>query len=148
MNHTIEGAACNGLILEVFRLNGALLSAGDRLSADVGLTSARWQVLGALKEKALPVPHIARDMGLTRQGVQKTVNVLKSEHLVEFQDNPHHKSSRLVALTPEGQKRLAQMEEIQARWVNELAAGGAVDDFQAAIRLLHQLRTCLEGAAS
>lgn len=148
MNHTIEGAACNGLILEVFRLNGALLSAGDRLSADVGLTSARWQVLGALKEKALPVPHIARDMGLTRQGVQKTVNVLKSEHLVEFQDNPHHKSSRLVALTPEGQKRLAQMEEIQARWVNELAAGGTVDDFQAAIRLLHQLRTCLEGAAS
>jgi len=147
MSHTAEGAICTNLILEVFRLNGALLSAGDRLSADVGLTSARWQVLGALKEKALPVPHIAREMGLTRQGVQKTINLLKADGLVEFQDNPHHKSSRLVSLTQEGQARLLQMEEIQARWVNDLAAGCAADDFQAAIGLLHQLRTRLEGTS-
>lgn len=146
MSHTTEGAACTDLILEVFRLNGALLSAGDRLSADVGLTSARWQVLGALKEKALPVPHIARDMGLTRQGVQKTVNVLKSEYLVEFQDNPHHKSSRLVALTPEGQKRLAEMEKIQTRWVNDLAADAGVEDLKVALSVLCQLRLHLKKA--
>ena len=34
------------LILETFRLNGQLLAAGDALVSDVGLTSARWQVLG------------------------------------------------------------------------------------------------------
>jgi hypothetical protein len=36
------------LILETFRLNGELLTAGDRLVADLSLTSARWQVLGAV----------------------------------------------------------------------------------------------------
>ena len=36
------------LILETFRLNGALLAAGDRLLANPSLTSARWQVLRAV----------------------------------------------------------------------------------------------------
>jgi len=41
------------LILEIFRVNGLLLAAGDRLTRDLGLTSARWQVLGALAEGPL-----------------------------------------------------------------------------------------------
>ena len=36
------------LVLDVFRLNGALLASGDTLVKDLGLTSARWQVLGAI----------------------------------------------------------------------------------------------------
>ncbi|MDH3233798.1 MAG: MarR family transcriptional regulator, partial [Alphaproteobacteria bacterium] len=40
--------AVTALILETFRLNGRLLAAGDRLVGDLGLTSARWQVLGAI----------------------------------------------------------------------------------------------------
>jgi hypothetical protein len=36
------------LALEIFRLNGELLADGDALVADLGLTSARWQVLGAV----------------------------------------------------------------------------------------------------
>src|ERR1700704_2902386 len=66
------------LILEVFRLNGRLLVAGDRLVADLGLTSARWQVLGAVALAAAPMPvaWIARNMGLTRQAVQRIVNEL------------------------------------------------------------------------
>jgi len=36
------------LIVSVFRLNGALIDTGNRLVADIGLTSAWWQVLGAL----------------------------------------------------------------------------------------------------
>ena len=40
--------ALTGLVIEVFRLNGDLLAAGDALVGDLGLTSARWQVLGAI----------------------------------------------------------------------------------------------------
>jgi hypothetical protein len=47
MPHTSAGRTLTDLVLEVFRLNGRLLAAGDRLSKTVGLTSARWQVLGA-----------------------------------------------------------------------------------------------------
>ena len=61
------------LIVETFRLNGRLLAAGDGLVADLGLTSARWQVLGAIAASPVPLPvaSIARNMGLSRQGVQR-----------------------------------------------------------------------------
>jgi len=45
---TESGEALTDLILEVFRLNGALLDAGNQLSKPHGLTSARWQVMGAI----------------------------------------------------------------------------------------------------
>ncbi|MFC6050148.1 MarR family transcriptional regulator, partial [Methylobacterium hispanicum] len=63
--------AWSGLAIEVFRLNGDLVEGGDALVRDLGLTSARWQVLGAvaLSPVPLPVAHIARNMGLARQSV-------------------------------------------------------------------------------
>jgi DNA-binding MarR family transcriptional regulator len=55
-----------------------MLEAGDVLSAGEGLTSVRWQVLGAivLADRPPTVPQIARRMGLTRQGVHATVRRL------------------------------------------------------------------------
>ncbi len=49
--------------------------AGDQLLAEFGLTSARWQVLGAVALSGAPQPvaSIARNMGLTRQAVQRVV---------------------------------------------------------------------------
>ena len=44
------------VIIGVFRLNGALLVCGDALVADLGLTSARWQVLGAIALSPVPLP--------------------------------------------------------------------------------------------
>ncbi|TIW72492.1 MAG: MarR family transcriptional regulator, partial [Mesorhizobium sp.] len=45
---TPTGKALSDLILDLFRLNSRISAAGDRLVADLGLTSARWQVLGAI----------------------------------------------------------------------------------------------------
>lgn len=99
----------NHLVLEVFRLNGVLLAAGDALVAPFQLTSARWQVLGAivLGGAPLPVAHIARNMGLTRQGVQRLVNEMAASGLVELADNPHHSRAKLVRLTPAGEAAYA-----------------------------------------
>src|SRR5258708_24672438 len=96
--------ALTELILETFRLNGRLVAAGDALVADIGLTSARWQVLGAiaLSPVPLPVAHIARNMGLTRQAVQRLANEMARDGLVRFMANPHHRRARLVLLTPRG----------------------------------------------
>ena len=52
--HTPGGEALTDLVLAVFRLNGRLLAAGDHLVSDLGLTSARWQVLGAIAHSAKP----------------------------------------------------------------------------------------------
>ena len=100
-----------GLILETFRLNGRLLTAGDALVSDLGLTSALWQVLGAVAMSPMPLPvsHIARNMGLTRQTVQRTANELEADGFVRFAPNPHHQRAKLVLLTdlglPDGRGR-------------------------------------------
>ena len=39
-------------------------------------SSARWQVLGIVEHGPSPVAHIARTMGLTRQGVQGIADIL------------------------------------------------------------------------
>jgi DNA-binding MarR family transcriptional regulator len=132
------GMALTNLILEVFRLNGRLLVSGDRLIAGLGLTSARWQVLGAihLAEAPQPVSWLARSMGLNRQGVQRVVNELETQGLVEFKPNPHHRRAHLVVLTKKGKSAYSAAERRQIPWVNALAKGLRVDDVNNATKLL------------
>lgn len=139
-------AAFTELVLEVFRLNGQLLATGDRLSAPHGLTSARWQVLGAIDQTPLTVSEIGRAMGLTRQSVQRTVDLLATEGLVTLMPNPNHKRARLVGFTPDGRKRFDQITAVQRAWARETAAGLSAENLAVATRLLQTLRQRLEHA--
>ncbi len=141
-----RGEAVTELILEVFRLNGRLLVAGDRLVAGLGLTSARWQVLGAiaLSDRPQPVAWLARSMGLNRQGVQRIVNELHHEGVVELAPNPHHRRARLVLLTERGKSAFAQAERLQRPWVEGLARGLEIADIAAARHVTAALRERLE----
>jgi hypothetical protein len=64
LEHSAEAAALTELIVEIFRVNGALLSSGDRMMAAAGQSSARWQVMAALGEEDATAPQVARNMGL------------------------------------------------------------------------------------
>ena len=134
------------LILEVFRLNGTLIASGDGLVADLGLTSARWQVLGAiaLSETAEPVARLARSMGLHRQGVQRIVNELEAEGIVALADNPHHRRARLVRLTRKGEALYREADRRQKPWAKDLAKGLDAKAIVAAQRLLQSLRERVE----
>jgi DNA-binding MarR family transcriptional regulator len=134
------------LILEVFRLNGRLLVSGDALVANLGLTSARWQVLGAiaLSPAPLPVAHIARNMGLTRQAVQRLVNEMERAGLVRFGPNPHHQRARLVLLTPRGKAAFDAAMKRQGPWASGLAAGLSPAQIEAATATLRRIRQRLE----
>src|ERR1700754_4233675 len=113
--HTPAGQALTDLILSVFRLNGRLLVAGDRLVAGLDLTSARWQVLGAiaLAEQPQPVAWLARNMGLNRQGVQRIVNDMRDDGLLEIEPNPHHRRAHLVVLTRQGKAAFEAATKLQ-----------------------------------
>lgn len=139
-------ATLTELILETFQLNGRLLAAGDRLTAPLGLTSARWQALGALGAGPLPVAQIARNMGLSRQSVQRTVDLLADEGLVEFAANPNHRRAKLVALTAEGQNRLAAVSRGQRRWAKDVSGHLPLRDLRAAVRTLRTFRERLEAS--
>jgi DNA-binding MarR family transcriptional regulator len=145
-SRTAEGAAATAVVLETFRFNGLLLAGGSRLAAREGLTAARWQVLGAvaLAGRPLTVPQIARRMGLTRQAVQESVNRLLAGSLVEARDNLDHRRSPLIGLTELGSQKYAAVDQRQARWINELAAGLKITDLAAAARVLRDLGDRLE----
>jgi DNA-binding MarR family transcriptional regulator len=138
--------AFTDLVLEVFRLNGRLLAAGDRLAAPVGLTNARWQVLGAIDGQALSVAGIARAMGLTRQSVQRLADLLTAEGTVAFIPNPQHKRAKLVDLTPSGRAMLRDVTVLQRAWAERTAAGLPAARIEGAVELLRTLRRRLEGA--
>jgi len=144
---TPEGVLVTRLVLELFRLNGRLLAAGDAMTRDLGLTSARWQVLGAVRLAGgpLPVAWIARNMGLTRQAVQRVADELSAEGFVRFAPNPHHRRDKLVALAEKGEETLDRVSARQARWADGLAAGLDATTLEGALGVLLTLREALEG---
>lgn len=129
------------VILTLFQLNGALLDWGDAFVAPEALTSARWQMLGALALAGQPLsaPQVAAAMGVTRQGAQKQLNLLSEARLVEVRPNPQHKRSPLYRLTDEGQRVYGA---IDARWkarARQLAGGFSATELETAGKVLSGL---------
>jgi len=135
------------LILDVFRLNSLLLTAGDRLVARLGLTSARWQILGAIvaAERPQPVAWLARNLGANRQNVQRIINDLQRDSLVAFESNPHHRRAQLVVLTNKGRQTFEAAMRLQAPWINRLSDGLLVKDVETTHGVIAALRQKLEG---
>jgi DNA-binding MarR family transcriptional regulator len=146
-DRTPAGEALTGVILDLFRVNSLLLNAGDRLVAPLGLTSARWQILGAVAaaERPQPVAWLARDLGANRQNVQRIVNDLHREGLVAFGPNPHHRRAQLVVLTDKGRRTFDAAMRLQAPWINGLAERLQAEDIAAFRRVIAALREKLEG---
>jgi DNA-binding MarR family transcriptional regulator len=57
----------------------------------------------------LTVPQIAQMLPPSRQRMQRLADELAAEGLVEFIDNPKHRRSKLVRLTPRGQARYREL---------------------------------------
>ncbi len=153
MTKTTRTAAANAMtdaVLDLFRLSNQLATAGDRLVADHGLTSARWQVLGTIVASARPQPvsWLARDMSANRQNVQRIVNDLEKEGLVELLPNPHHRRARLVALTEAGEKAYDEAMALQSAWMNQLTEGLGVTQVKTAHEVIISLRRKLEEEAA
>ena len=146
MELTKPGAALTAAILDLFRVNNLLVMGGDRLVAGLGLTSARWLVLGAVAfaERPEPVAWLARDLGGNRQNVQRIVNDLQREGLVAFRPNPRHRRAQLVILTDKGRAAFDEAMRLWTPWANALAEGRSLRDIAAMAALMKDLRTKLE----
>jgi DNA-binding MarR family transcriptional regulator len=144
------GEVLSGLVLDLFRLTSELLTAGDRLVARLGLTSARWQILGAIvaAERPQPVAWLARDLGANRQNVQRIVNDLHADGLVAFETNPHHRRAQLVVLTDKGRQAFEAAMELQAPWIDQLSDGLSVKELETVGRVVRGLRRKLEGSGT
>lgn len=132
------------VLVEVFRANGLALEAGDAVARPAGLTSARWQVLGVVDHCAAPVAHVARTMGLTRQSVQLTADALARDGFIEYVDNPHHRTAKLIQITEAGTRALRQLEARHAVWADRLGKRVGARTLQAVVDGLREVRAVLE----
>lgn len=131
------------LVLNVFRANGALSAWGDDFASAEGLSTARWQMLGAvaLSQQPLTAPYLAARMGVTRQGAQKQLNLLVQEGLIEAQPNPMHRRSPHYQLTSQGR---TVFNSIDGRWdkhAMQVASAFRGADLETAIAVLESLAT-------
>lgn len=140
--------AFGALILEIFRANGRLLSSGDRLVAGLNLTSARWQVLGAVARApdGETVSSVARSIGLKRQGVQRIINELVNEDLLALAPNPHHRRAPLVSLTAKGLGRYEAAMRLRKPWARNLSSDLSHERIGVAVSVLIELRSKLEAS--
>jgi DNA-binding MarR family transcriptional regulator len=87
----------------------------------------------------LTIPRIALLRPTSRQRMQRLADELSAEGLVEFIDNPKHRRSKLVRLTPKGD---AHYRKLNARFVaiaSTLGAGLTEADIRKTLEIVRRL---------
>ena len=142
MNHEQELLA--DAAITVFRLNGQFLAIAEELARPAGLTAARWQVLGAVLREPLTVAGIARAMGMTRQGVQRTADLLVDQGLAEYLPNPAHRRAKLLRPTDDGYAAVRRIDPGHAVMARRLAEALGTPELARTLDTLTTLATTLD----
>ena len=137
------------LIISIFRLNGRIIEWGDLLGLPLGLTSARWQILGAIELAGEPqtAPQISRAMGITRQGAQKQLNSMMLSGLIGQKNNPIHERSYLYDLTDQGRTVFRKIQAAYTARLEEVMSGVSSQSLNTAQSVLRSLTLNIEGQA-
>lgn len=141
-------AAYRLLIADVFELAGTSRRTSEQLAERLGQTAARWHVMSVVSGGPRTVPAIADRLGQVRQSVQRVVNDLVGEGLVELRPNPAHIRSPLVALTDDGRALTDRLFADSERNRADLLARAGVDaaDLLAARATLRAVLDAFDGA--
>lgn len=102
-------------------------------------------MLGAVLPEPLPVSGIARAMGLTRQGVQRTADLLVEQGLAEYRPNPAHQRARLLAVTDDGLAAVRRIGPGQRDLAERLAGKLGAGEFAQVAASLEKLIAALDG---
>ena len=103
---------------------GALSDAVDDLVADLGLSTARMQLLDDLAAHGpRTVSQVARAVGLSRQAVQRVADDLVRRDLAAYRRNPDHARAQLLDMTAAGRSAHAEAVRRKALWLTSLGAG-------------------------
>jgi DNA-binding MarR family transcriptional regulator len=137
------------LALHVFRAQQSLVSVGDDLTSQWGLTSAKWKVLGAveLSEGPPTASGIGRTMGMTRQAATKQIGLLVERGLLIPHDNPLDARASVYTLSQDGKATYdaisaawaAQVEVIRAS-IDDVAITGALTALAQLVAEIEQVR--------
>lgn len=148
MRDWVEQDLLSGLALASFQLNGQFLDVAEGLARPVGLTAAWWQVLGAVLRQPLSVADIAREMGITRQSVQRIADLLVARELAEYQPNPAHRRAKLVSPTAAGRDAVSAIDPAHAAFASRLVGVLGRDELADTLAALRRLSAALDRLAA
>jgi DNA-binding MarR family transcriptional regulator len=87
----------------------------------------------------LTVPQIAQMRPTSRQRMQRLADELAAEGLVEFIDNPKHRRSKLVQLTPKGDARYCEWNARFLAIASTMGVGLGESDIQRTTKIVRRL---------
>ena len=127
-----------------FRLNGQFLAIGEELARPAGLTAALWQVLGAVLRSPRSVADVARDVGVTRQSVQRVADLLVDRGLADYRPNPAHQRAKLLTPTDAGRRAIRRIGPAHAAFAQDLAEVMSAEALEVALGTAVSLSEALE----
>jgi DNA-binding MarR family transcriptional regulator len=148
VNRTVAGQAIEDLIIEIVATFFLLRAEGMRIGVVSSSGEGYWSVLRLLKVNgAQTVPQLARYRYVPRQSIQKLANEMLADGVIELVNNPAHKRSKLLRLTPKGEAVFAELSDRIAILAETLAEHQDAAHLQNAVdvvkQLHEQLRTML-----
>lgn len=129
------------LIVEIRGAFNDLKALSDSMNADIEVTAAMRAVLEQLERAgAQTVPQIASARNVSRQHIQLLADALAERGLVQFQDNPDHKRSKLMAMTPAGFEIFDTIRKREADTLRRLSGHFDDAELETAASLIARLR--------
>ena len=118
---------------------------GIRLGTVSPWGGGMWAFLHTLKtEGPLTVPQIARSRPVTRQNMQRMANEAANAGLIKFIENPSHKRSKLLTLTPKGKNHYKKLEIEIEKLTKRLVDGFTEQELEITSSVLKKLRDGFE----
>ena len=146
MNLSEKGKVMESLNLLIFKLEGLLMTEAENVLQGMNLTPARSRILGILKRGAKPmtIPQVCHEMGQTRQGVTRLVNLMARDGHIRFVENPNHQTIKLLAITDSGARAHEAAKDNQADACQWMASAIPDQDLMTTHHTLEQLVGFLE----
>ena len=135
------------LVAEVYQAAGEMRRTGEAIAREVGQTQARWQLMSVVSEGQWTVPDAARELGVTRQGVQRVADDLVAEGLAVYAPNPRHQRSPFLELTAAGRDALARITAAARRSNQKMAKLFSAEHLLQTRDVLRQIVAALRNAA-
>ena len=132
------------LIWKIRRVFQKLRTFSDAMLEDLGINASERGVLEALSsEETFSVPQSAKQFTVSRQHVQVLVNELRRKELVTSAENPSHKRSPLISITPKGEKLFASIIESERNLLTVLESSFSNTDLAISLKTLATLEDLL-----
>lgn len=128
----------------------AYASVADKIAAAYGLSQATaWPavMIGRMGNHVRP-GELAENIGLDPSSLVRVIDQLVQAGIVKRLEDPQDRRAKILHLTEEGKKIIAQVEKALIAFRTELFKDVSIEDIRTCVRILGVVRTALKGQES